>query len=353
MANPVHNAPGDDVLAAYLDGELDADARKAVETAVAADQATRARLEALKNSNRPYKEAFQLVLDAAPRDRLAAAFGAMAPPRDLAPPRRVWVSAAAIVLFASGVAIGIATDRARGPVAGDAVVAENRVAVAPPPAPVREQAPSAQTAARAPAPPVVLMPQSRVDQGASRAAAGDAAPKATDGLSDPSSFFSLGPPAAAPGSLSAPAVSAAVTPPAVNWRQVVADYTQFTTADTLALMPDNPRLADAVSAYGQKLQLDLTSDKLSVPMASLKDVRLYDYRGRPLVEASYLSDDRTTAVALCILLNGAPDAPLAFEQRNGQNIVFWTTGGRGFMLVSKAPREVLEQIAREVAPRLS
>jgi hypothetical protein len=147
--------------------------------------------------------------------------------------------------------------------------------------------------------------------------------------------------------------TAIAAPPPANWRQVVADYAQFTTADTLAVMPDNPRLADAVSAYGSRLQLNLTTDKLMVPMAALKDVRLYDYRGRPLVEASYLSDDRMNAVALCILLNGAPDAPLAFEQRNGQNIVFWTSGGRGFMLVSKAPREVLERIARDVAPRLS
>jgi len=135
-----------------------------------------------------------------------------------------------------------------------------------------------------------------------------------------------------------------------SWRQVVAEYLVLTTPDTLAVLPENPRLAEAVKAYADRLQLDLSADKLMMPMAALKDVRLFDYRGRPLVEVVYLTDD-TMAVAFCIILNGQGDAPPAFEQREGQNIVFWTSGGHGFMIAGKAPREKLEAVAGQLAAR--
>src|SRR5262245_52065626 len=104
MANPVHNPSGDDVLTAYLDGELDGEAKRALEAALAADAGTRARLEALKGSGRPFQESFALVTEAAPRERLTTMFAGMAPPRaELGAPRRFWMSAAAVVLFAGGI----------------------------------------------------------------------------------------------------------------------------------------------------------------------------------------------------------------------------------------------------------
>jgi anti-sigma factor RsiW len=352
MAEPVHNAPGDDVLAAYIDGELDAEAHKAVDAALAADPATRTRLDALKAGNRPYKDAFQLVLDAAPTERLAANLARIAPRRaDSPPPRRVWLSAAAVLLFASGVAIGTVTNRAIPPAPGPTIVAQNQANAPPPAVRTLEQAPAAPAARASASSPTVAAPELRANQAASTLA--DASQKqAPDALpaTRPAPAPSV-PSPAAPNAGSA-GLAAPSMPTAGTWRQVVADYAMLTTADTLGAMPENPHLADAVSAYGRRLQLDLTADKLMLPMTALKDVRLYDYRGRPLVEASYLSADRATAVALCILFNGAADAPLAFEQRNGQNIVFWTSGGRGFMLVSRAPRDVLEGMARDVAQRL-
>ena len=271
MADLHNDAPGDDVLTAYLDGELTPEERSALEARFAADPQLRARLDAIAASTRPYKQAFALVLDAAPRERLGKMVNELAPQALPAAPRRMWMAAAALVLFAAGIGIGVA-----GRPAGTSVTA-------PTPAPTVATAPAA----------------------------------------------------------------------APSWRQVVAEYLVLTTADTLAVLPnDNPRLADAMKTFAGRLQLDVTADKLMMPMAALKDVRLFDYRGRPLVEAAYLTDD-AMAVAFCIILNGQPDAPPAFEQREGQNIVFWTAGGHGFMVAGKAPREKLEATAKELAARFS
>jgi hypothetical protein len=404
MAHPVHNPPGDDVLTAYLDGELDAEARRDVDASLAADAETRARLEALKASGRPFKDAFQLVTDAAPRERLGAMIAAIVPPQaERGAPRRVWMSAAAVVLFASGVAIGtsnvlgpssvraptatvVADNSANKPAAAPVTLARpvetdalqrqaGRAADQAPPAlgelaaapkvnqvPAQPAAAPATTAVPPPAQALADASPARNDAPATPAArAGATSPAAPP---PPSGLLSVAPAApmagglaAAPPVAPAPATTAPAGAVAVlttpTWRQVVSDYIVLTTAQTLAVMPDNPRLGDAVAAYGDKLQLDLTGGRLTVPMASLKDVRLYDYRGRPLVEASFLSDDKMSVVSLCIILTGQPDAPFGFEQRNGQNIIFWTAGGHGFMLAGRATRETLEAIARDLSTRFS
>ena len=57
-------------LVAYLDGELEGGARVAVETAVAADESLRARLETLRAGDRPFRAGFDALLDSAPTQRL-------------------------------------------------------------------------------------------------------------------------------------------------------------------------------------------------------------------------------------------------------------------------------------------
>src|SRR4051812_36472068 len=109
MADLRNDAPGDDVLTAYLDAELSPEERTALEARVAADPSTKARLDALAASSRPYKQAFALVLDAAPRDRLGTMVNELAPRALPAAPRRMWMAAAAVVLFVAGIGIGLAS----------------------------------------------------------------------------------------------------------------------------------------------------------------------------------------------------------------------------------------------------
>jgi hypothetical protein len=69
------------------------------------------------------------------------------------------------------------------------------------------------------------------------------------------------------------------------------------------------------------------------------------------VQLAYLSPE-SGPLALCIIANGRPDEGIAFEMREGFNIVFWTDKGRGYMLIGKAPRAALEAYAGTLQTRV-
>lgn len=113
---PDHTLTLDEEITAYLDGELDAAARAALEERLAADAATRARLETL-GTGRPAAGPFDLLLDMAPIDRLERMLDAAEKP-----PARSWNSfgglralAAALVLLILGGAIGFGLSRTLAP----------------------------------------------------------------------------------------------------------------------------------------------------------------------------------------------------------------------------------------------
>jgi anti-sigma factor RsiW len=137
-----------------------------------------------------------------------------------------------------------------------------------------------------------------------------------------------------------------------GWRQVVAEYQGLTTSETLAAIPDNTStMTQELSTIGAKLAIDLSPDKLALPDATLKRAQLFQFRGRPLVQLAYLSPD-SGPMALCIIANGRPNEPPAFETREGFNIVFWTDNGRGYMLIGKQPRAALEAYAGTLQTRV-
>jgi anti-sigma factor RsiW len=73
-------APADNIdlsnerLVAYIDGEVSASERELMDRALQSDAKARERLNILSLGNRPFSEAFDLLLDAAPEDRLQAMF---------------------------------------------------------------------------------------------------------------------------------------------------------------------------------------------------------------------------------------------------------------------------------------
>lgn len=75
----------DEKLVAYIDGELDAAERDAVSEALAQDGEARERLETLENGGRPFAEAFDTLLPAAPDDKLQAMFADLVAQKAIAP----------------------------------------------------------------------------------------------------------------------------------------------------------------------------------------------------------------------------------------------------------------------------
>lgn len=66
------DAPSDELLVAYLDGELDAQQHQLIADRLSVDLALAARLEALQGADLPFKAAFDSLLDQAPTERLQA-----------------------------------------------------------------------------------------------------------------------------------------------------------------------------------------------------------------------------------------------------------------------------------------
>lgn len=73
MTASTNNAlPSDEELVAFLDGELPLENRRRVNGVLASSAEARRRLESLRNGDRPFREAFDLLAHEAPMDRLSA-----------------------------------------------------------------------------------------------------------------------------------------------------------------------------------------------------------------------------------------------------------------------------------------
>jgi anti-sigma factor RsiW len=110
----VNQPPGDAELTAYLDGELEPAGRQHVQEWLRRDPDLEARLRALRAGGRPFKAAFEPLLEAAPTQRMQAMLEKLrVPPAE--PPRRliggfgyrrVAVLLCALVLvFAAGIVV--------------------------------------------------------------------------------------------------------------------------------------------------------------------------------------------------------------------------------------------------------
>ena len=139
-----------------------------------------------------------------------------------------------------------------------------------------------------------------------------------------------------------------------GWRAVVADYLNLYTRDTLADIPDDPTLREKELAFvGNKLSLDLSTEKVALPDLALKRSQIYSLEGRPLAQIVYLPKDGDP-VAFCIIQGGQKtEQRPAFESREGKNVVYWSNADHKFMLFGDLPKSQLEPLANSLAARLT
>ncbi|ARB26845.1 transcriptional regulator [Pseudomonas tolaasii] len=102
MTHP--NAPSDELLVAYLDGELEADQHQLIADRLQTDSELAARLQALLCADLPFKAAFDSLLEQAPDERLHAMLKALPPTPTATMSRRGFLAVAASFAVAGVVA---------------------------------------------------------------------------------------------------------------------------------------------------------------------------------------------------------------------------------------------------------
>lgn len=281
--------PRDEDLVAYLDGELSLSDRQLIDQALSESAALRRRLELLRQGDRPFRAAFDTLLDQAPMDRLMAALpeptlSASVVSTSKAPPPRpandwqsIGVAAMLLLTLGIGFAVGFGTSSDRAGQREAALLAE--------------------------------LDEMEADLEEAEAAA-DAAPVVT----------------------------------AKGWRQAVADYQMLFTTDSLT--PDQGGDA-ALALASERVGLPLDPATRAASGLQFRRAQLLAFNGKPLVQLAYLGDDGVP-VAFCIIASNKPEADTQYEVRNGLGIVHWIIGGYGLMVIGDLPEDRLSRIASDL-----
>jgi anti-sigma factor RsiW len=135
------------------------------------------------------------------------------------------------------------------------------------------------------------------------------------------------------------------------WREVVAEYLSLTTSQTLAAMPlDEAVLRADLAAVARRLNLDLTTNNVLLPTQELRRVELFHFDNAPLAQIAYL-DEENGPIAFCILGRAGEPGDVEAERRRDMNIAYWSSSTHAFMLVGRAPPEVLLKLADTLSAR--
>jgi anti-sigma factor RsiW len=347
MIGPTENSEINDArLVAFLDGELSSAERTALASALEGDPELRERLDLLESGGRPFKQAFDVLLEAAPDDRLQAMFASLvrdgaasaspvpvpqalpetdnvAPLRRSPPPASLplWQYAAAAILalalFGGGIAVGL---RWGG---------ETTIIAQPPQAPPETQ--QAQTPPQAPQETQQAQTPPQAPQETQQAQTPPQAPQETQQAQAPQTQ----------------------TPAQRGWREAVAQYVSLFSAETLAGFPADPAAREAgLRRVASAIGLPVNEDRVSLPALDFRGTQMLQLEGKPIAQIAYLAGNGKP-VALCITRSANPPQPAAAEQRHGLNIVHWVAGGYGFMVIGDVPGDELQRISEAARARFT
>lgn len=137
-----------------------------------------------------------------------------------------------------------------------------------------------------------------------------------------------------------------------DWRSAVADYTDLYSNETFTpLHPDASLQAVELSALGARVGANLTPDNVALPGLRFTTAFLLSYEGSPLGVIAYV-DPSGAPVALCIIANHAPDAPIRSERRDDLSLAWWSSGGRSHLVIGRIPEERAVALAQTMEKRI-
>jgi len=136
-----------------------------------------------------------------------------------------------------------------------------------------------------------------------------------------------------------------------DWRSAVAEYMEFYTNETFALPnPDRDFQAKKLSVVAERVGANLTPESVALPGLRFESAYLLSYDGTPLGEIVYV-DAHGSPVLFCIIANGGADTPNHSERRGDLALSSWSHGGRGYLMVGRAPEQQVAELAQTLKAR--
>jgi anti-sigma factor RsiW len=137
-----------------------------------------------------------------------------------------------------------------------------------------------------------------------------------------------------------------------DWRSAIAEYTHLYTNETFSpLSPDAAQQADELKAVGAMVGANITPENVALPGLRFTSAFMLSFGGSPLGVIAYV-DPSGAPVLLCILANGAPDAPTQSERRGDLSLAWWARNGRSHMVVGHLPEERAVSFAQMLEKRV-
>ena len=137
-----------------------------------------------------------------------------------------------------------------------------------------------------------------------------------------------------------------------DWRTAIAEYTHLYTDETFSLLnPDAAQQAAELKAVGAMVGANLTPENVALPGLRFTSAFMLSYGGSPLGVIAYV-DPSGAPVLLCILANGAPDAPTRSERRGDLSLAWWSRSGRSHLVIGHIPEERAVALAQMIEKRV-
>jgi anti-sigma factor RsiW len=136
-----------------------------------------------------------------------------------------------------------------------------------------------------------------------------------------------------------------------DWRSAVAEYMELYTNETFALPnPDRDFQAKKLSVVAERVDANLTPESVALSGLRFESAYLLSYDGAPLGEIVYV-DAHGSPVLFCVIANGGADTPNRAENHGDLALSSWSHGGRGYLVIGRAPGEQVAELAQALKTR--